>query len=477
MLDGRIKYITVALVLTLTLLRADVLKVGERYEFKTIKEAISKAKPRDTIYVYPGEYFGNIFIDKPLVLIGIGRPHIKGENWGSTVTIVADSCLVRGFKITGGGNLLQKEDSGILLKNSSHNVIENNLLEDVLFGIYFFASNHNIVRHNTVIGREYLGIGERGSGLHIWNSHYNLIQENYITKVRDGMYIQEASNNLILRNYATNLRYGIHYMFSDSNRFEENVFIDDVVGGAVMYSRHIYFKRNIFARNRGFSSYGLLLQSCDYCVAEENYIIDNSIGLHFEGTNYNIIRRNLILNNDLAIMLFASANHDKIYENNFIGNLTLLRTVGNPQTTSFSYEGKGNYWDDYLGYDLDDDGVGDVKFRLTNPFESIQGRYPMLQLYLSTPSAKAIELAEKAMPIIKSFKIYDEHPLMRKVEIPDLTYLVKRSGISSENKEISLASIFIMGLSSFLPFFILLFKSKNLRKRYDLSCKFKKELR
>lgn len=467
MLSARIKYIVFMLVLTLAFLRADILRVGGKYEFKTIKEAISNAKAHDTIYVYPGEYFRNILLEKPLVLIGIGRPHIKGESWGSTVTIVADSCVVRGFKITGGGNLLQKEDSGILLK-SSHNVIEDNLLEDVLFGVYFFAANYNVVRYNTVIGREYLGIGERGSGLHIWNSHYNLVEGNYITKVRDGMYIQESSNNLITRNYATNLRYGIHYMFSDSNRFEENVFIDNVVGGAVMYSRHIYFKRNIFARNRGFSSYGLLLQSCDYCVAEENYIIDNSIGLHFESTNYNIIRKNLVQNNDIAIALFASANYDKIYENNFIGNLVLLRTVGNPTTVSFSHEGKGNFWDDYLGYDLNDDGVGDVKFKLTNPFESIQGRYPMLQLYLSTPSAKAIELAEKAMPLIKSFKIYDEYPLMRKVEIPDLTYLVKRSGISGKNREISLASVFLMGLFSFLPFFIFLFRSKILEKKYDL---------
>lgn len=446
---------------------ADILKVGKNYEFKTIKEAIAVAKPHDTIYVYGGEYFGNIFLEKPLVLIGVGRPWIKGENWGSTVTVLADSCVINGFKITGGGNLLQKEDSGILLKNSSHNIVENNLLEDVLFGVYFFASNYNIVRRNTIIGRSYLGIGERGSGLHIWNSHFNLVEGNFITKVRDGMYIQESSNNLIIRNYATDLRYGIHYMFSDSNRFEENVFIDNVVGGAVMYSRHIYFKRNIFARNRGFSSYGLLLQSCDYCVAEENYIIDNSIGLHFESTNYNIIRRNLVMNNDLAIALFASANYDKIYENNFIGNLALIRTIGNPKTAQFSHDGRGNYWDGYLGYDLDDDGVGDVKFKLTNVFESIQGKYPALQLYLSSPSAKAIEVAEKAMPILKSFNIYDEYPLMGKVEIPNLTYLVKRESAQNEkNKKIALFVVVSIGFLSFVPFLILLVQSKILRSRY-----------
>ena len=461
-----LNHIVLSVILLVSFSFADVLRVGSRYEFKTIKEAIEKAKAHDTIYVYPGEYYGNIFLNKPLTLIGIGKPHIKGENWGSTVTVLADSCVINGFKITGGGNLLQKEDSGILLK-SSYNLIENNLLEDVLFGVYFFASNHNIVRHNTIVGRHYLGIGERGSGLHIWNSHFNLIEENFITKVRDGMYIQEASNNLIARNYATDLRYGIHYMFSDSNRFEENVFIDNVVGGAVMYSRHIYFRRNIFARNRGFSSYGLLLQSCDYCVAEENYIIDNSIGLHFESTNYNIIRRNLVQNNDLAIALFASANYDKIYENNFIGNLALIRTIGNPKTTSFSYNGRGNYWDGYIGYDLNDDGIGDIRFELTNVFESVQGKYPIVQLYLSSPSAKAIEIAEKAMPLIKLFKIYDEYPLMKKVEVPDLTYLVKRGKDEKiESKRIAFAFVGLISLCSFIPILIISVKSKTLKRKY-----------
>lgn len=456
------------ILLVVGLLNADVLKVGEKYEFKTIKEALQFAKPHDTIYVYGGEYYGNIFLEKPVVLIGVGRPLIKGENWGSTVTVLADSCVIKGFKITGGGNLLQKEDSGILLK-SSFNVIENNLLEDVLFGIYFFGSNDNVVRHNTVIGRPYLGIGERGSGLHIWNSRNNLIEENFITKVRDGMYIQESVNNLIRKNYATDLRYGIHYMFSDSNSFEENVFIDNVVGGAVMYSRHIYFKRNIFARNRGFSSYGLLLQSCDYCIAEENYILDNSIGLHFEGTNYNIVRRNLVQNNDLAIALFASANYDKIYENNFIGNLVLIRTIGNPKTVSFSYQGRGNYWSDFIGYDLDDDDVSDVKFKLTNVFEDIRGKYPIIQLYLSSPSAKAIEIAEKAMPIVKSFKIYDEHPLMRKVEVPDLSYLVKRGeSDKAENKRVAFVGVSFVFLCTFIPFLIVFFRTKRLERKYAI---------
>ena len=51
------------------------------------------------------------------------------------------------------------------------------------------------------------------------------------------------------------------------------------------------------------------------------------------------------------------------------GTAAWERTIGNPKSVSFSYQGRGNYWDGFLGYDLDDDGVSDVKFKLSNSFE------------------------------------------------------------------------------------------------------------
>ena len=53
-------------------LNADVLIVGKIYEFKSIIEALQFAKPHDSIYVYGGEFYGNIFLEKPVVLIGVG---------------------------------------------------------------------------------------------------------------------------------------------------------------------------------------------------------------------------------------------------------------------------------------------------------------------------------------------------------------------------------------------------------------------
>lgn len=399
------------------------LRVGPNLALKSIAAAVSRASPGDTIIVDAGEYVGNVCLKRPLVLIGIDRPKIAGERDGSAVTVESDSCTVQGFDIRGGGSLLQKEDSGILLK-SSYNRITDNVLHDILFGIYLFQCNGSVIRDNRISGRSQLGIGERGTGIHIWNSHRNVIEDNYITVVRDGMYIQESSDNFLRHNVVTNLRYGIHYMYSNSNTFIDNVFYGNVVGGAVMYSRHIRFERNIFAANRGFSSYGLLLQDCDWCVADNNYIVDNSIGLHIEGTNANRITNNYIASNDVAVQVFGSALQDTLIDNNFVGNLTEVQAIGNPRETVFNSEREGNYWDSYHGYDLNDDGVGDFPYKLTDAFAFLEADCANLRLYLTSPAAQAIRVAEDLFPIVRTVKLYDARPLMHPVPVENLGYLM-----------------------------------------------------
>ena len=49
-----------------------------------------------------------------------------------------------------------------------------------------------------------------------------------------------------------------------------------------MYSRRIEFRRNAFLHNRGFSSFGILFQDCENCIAEDNLIIDNATGIFME---------------------------------------------------------------------------------------------------------------------------------------------------------------------------------------------------
>src|SRR5262249_39203583 len=251
--------------------RGEILSVAPQDAlFKDVRSAVLAAKEGDTVRVQTGVYEGDLVLDKRIVLEGVGRPLLRGSGHGSVVTVLAASCTIKGFVIERSGNDLQTEDSGILLK-SQGNHLEDNELGDVLFGIYFYQSRENVLRRNLIKGRSQLEVGERGAGLHLWNSPANTIEENTILEARDGLYIQNSPDNVIRRNHVSRLRYGLHYMFSDSNTFEDNLFSENVAGAAIMYSRHITFRRNAFIHNRGFSSFGILFQDCEKCLAEDNF--------------------------------------------------------------------------------------------------------------------------------------------------------------------------------------------------------------
>ncbi len=377
-------------------------------QFQSVQSAINTAQSGDTIQVQAGTYNENLVLDKPLVLEGSGKPVLRGTGKGSVIVVMADHCMITGFIVEHCGNELQQEDSGILLK-TNNNLIANNELRDILYGIYLWQSGRNTIRENTIRGRTSLEVGDRGAGLHLWNSPDNFILSNSVTEARDGMYIQSSPRNIIQKNRVTKLRYGLHFMNSDDNQFEDNLFSDNVAGAALMYSKRIIFRRNAFIHNRGFSSFGILFQACDDSVAENNFIIDNACGLFLEALRKGRFVNNVIAENDVALQIFGSADQCEFVGNNFVENLSPLQLVG----TSTNTRWQQNYWSDYEGYDLDTDGVGDVAHKIQNVFEYLEGNYPRLRLYFNSPAAQALATAEKTFPIIKGSALADPMPKIK----------------------------------------------------------------
>ena len=398
------------------MLQARTLVVGPRGQFAGVQQAIGEAAAGDTIQVRGGTYAGNLILDKPVVLEGVGWPVLHGEGRGSVVTVMAPGCSIRGFHIEHSGGMLVYEDSGILLK-SDGNRIEHNYLRDVLFGIYFFRSSHNTIAGNLLYGRKELGFGERGAGIHIWNSGDNTLLENSITDMRDGMYLQNADRSVIRGNHVFGVRYGLHYMYSNDNIFEDNVFDNNVAGAAIMYSRNIRFRRNAFAHNRGFSSFGVLFQDSQNCVSEQNFFVDNVVGIFMEALRDSRFERNLIASNDTAVQAFASAERNDFIRNNFVANLSPISIVGKTSNIRWDGNGTGNYWSDYSGYDLDGDGIGDVPHRIQNLLEHLEGNRPRLRIYFFSPASQALAAAEQSFPVIEGSREFDRYPLMRPLDL------------------------------------------------------------
>jgi parallel beta-helix repeat protein len=130
----------------------------------------------------------------------------------------------------------------------------------------------------------------------------------------------------------------------------------------------------------------------DIIASRNNFICGNIIdsvgeGIHvYSSTQGNVIKGNTLINNKWGIWLSElegghSIRNNTICYNNFINNNcpTYIHTEG----TNLWDDGlgKGNYWSDYNGTDIDGDSVGDTDlpwqdvdhYPLTNPWTLIEG--------------------------------------------------------------------------------------------------------
>ena len=281
------------------------------------------------------------------------------------VEIRADGVTLDGFDIDGQSRGDLGRDSSAVHIAAKRAIVRNCTTRNTLFGIYLREADGSTVEHCTIRGVPGKDAGEKGSGIHVWNTDGYRLVGNEIIGVRDGFYIQSSPHGVVLRNSARDLRYGLHYMFSDDNRFEDNTFENGDAGTALMYSRRIVFRRNRFLHNRGFASVGLLFKNCDNVIAEDNLIADNARGIFVEGSIDDLFRRNLVIDSDIAIVLYDSCQNVRFEGNSFIASLTPLMLVGRRTDTTFD----GNYWSDNNEPDLNGDGRSDRPYRLSSVFD------------------------------------------------------------------------------------------------------------
>lgn len=382
--------------------------------------AIAAAQPGDTIEVTGGEFRGNLVVDKTLTLIGIDRPVLDAGNTGTVLRIDAPDTVVRGFTLRNSGNSLDREDSGIVA-TAPRVLVEDNILQNVLFGIYANSAADMIIRGNDITGQD-LDIARRGDLIRVWDSNGVLIENNKTHNGRD--VVLWYSERLTLRgNEFTNGRYGLHFMYCDDAQILGNRLTNNSVGAYLMYGRRMKLDDNLIAFNRGPSGYGIGLKDMDDSVITGNRILDNRVGLFNDGSpremdSIGIIEGNLFAYNDFAMEMLPSVRHNRLQDNSFIENEQQVVIAGGGRLgeNDWSPDGRGNYWSDYAGYDADGDGLGDIEFRSEHLLDDLLSRRPELRLFLYSPVVNAVEFAARAFPLVRPQPILvDTAPLTQPV--------------------------------------------------------------
>jgi parallel beta-helix repeat protein len=204
-------------------------------------------------------------------------------------------------------------------------------------------------RENTIIDG-----GGIGNVISIQASDVNIsgfTMQNGDPRVGCGIYVELARNVVISNNNIKTNYVGIQMVFSSWNRICENTISVNHVGIQLIYSGGNTIYRNVVSNNH----YGIHF-------------------LHYSVNN--VIYENILSGNDWGAYCSWYSDDNVFYHNNFIDNNYNVYTEETKNTWSFN--GEGNYWDDYSGKDLNKDGIGDFPYNIT---EGNVDYYPLMGIF------------------------------------------------------------------------------------------------
>jgi parallel beta-helix repeat protein len=314
-------------------------------DYLTIQGAIDHAMMGDQIKVKPGTYWENIVVNIMIDIIGSGKEVtiIDGSGKGNVVTIYADGVTFSDFTIQNSGS------SNIGMDVSSHyNIIEQNKITKNYIGLTLDVSSGNIINNNLMIDNDVRGFW-------LYRSHANTITNNTIS----------GNGNQLTTSMAYNAQAdGILLNFSCiGNIFKGNIIEENGRNGVTLSQTS---RSNTFSYNRvsGNNNYGVnIVEASDSNILYHNQFTKNS---------YN--------SNDAAVNTWSQNN-------------------------------EGNYWGDYSGNDTNSDDIGDTPYVI--PGGGNNDPYPLMVPVFPNPpkitGPDTINIMEtESFHINTTEKVYDE---------------------------------------------------------------------
>lgn len=367
-------------------------------EYPPLQPLIDATEEGGELRPPPGVYAGPVVIRKSMTLDGDGKVTIDAGGKGTVLLIQADGARVRGLRLTNSGESHNDIDSGVQVRGR-YNVVSDNVIDNSLFGIDLQQSDNNIVRRNRISSKPF-DLGLRGDAIRLWYSTRNQIVYNEISDSRDTV-VWYSKDNVIAHNTATRGRYSLHFMYSQYNLVEHNQYIDNAVGIFLMYSDGVIVRHNRITRATGSSGIGIGFKETSDVTIEGNDVLSCATGIYVDVSPYQPDTTNRFFRNRIAYsgvgIQFLSDNTGNIFRDNYFdSNITQVAVGGGGSANR--HEWRGNYWDDYEGFDRDRNGIGDTPYELYSYADQIWMDIPLAQFFKASPMLEVLDFLERLAP-------------------------------------------------------------------------------
>ncbi len=428
--------------------RAERIAVAPGEELQAV---LDRAAEGDIVVLAAGEHKGPVRLDKRLTLQGEPGAVLQGARQGNVVAMLAPDAVVRSLTIRGSGMDLEKMDSGVFIeKSATRALVEGNRIEGNLYGVYVHGPQDALVTKNTIIGMSEAGrINESGNGVSVWDAPGSKVIDNDISFGRDGIFSVASRKNVFSRNRFRNVRFAVHYMYTNEGEVTDNVSTGNAAGYAIMYSHRLIVRGNVSDgdRDRGF-----LFNFANGSRIESNVVTGRmqpaerwaspgqrsadarEHGLAAPGepaastgakgarigpekcvfiynSNQNRFRDNWFEGCEIGIHFTAGSEGNEITGNAFIGSRNQVKYVGS-RNLDWSKGGRGNYWSDNPGFDLNGDGIADTAYRPNDLIDKVLWTAPQAKLLVNSPAVQVIRWAQAQFPALLPGGVVDSKPLI-----------------------------------------------------------------
>lgn len=350
-----------------------------------------------TLRLEPGTYAGPAVISRPLTLDGQGHATVDGQGRGTVLTITADGVTVTGLRLTHSGGSHDGMDAAIELA-ASHARVAHNVIDGVLFGVHVKGGSHNVICGNRISSQDDEA-GLRGDAVRVWNGRHNVIEGNDVFHARD-LGFANAPDNVLRGNVVRGGRIGANLVFSPRVRIEGNWFDGNLAGVAVMYSGDVVIRGNRVQHSMSVAGSGLAFKESSQVHVEDNVVLHCAVGAKTNApTDQAAIvyfLNNHFAHNVAALDFYGENGGHVLHGNRFDQNLYQV-TVSAPMSAR-GHDWQGNAWDDYLGFDRDGDGVGDVPYEKWAFSDRLWQEEPHAVFFRNAPALELLDFLERLAP-------------------------------------------------------------------------------
>ena len=347
-----------------------------------LQAQIDAAQEGTVIQLEKGVYDENIVITKPIVLEGVEGTIIKSTTDAPAITIDnTTDVIVRNISIETPG-------TGMTIRQANDIKLSNIHMENVDAGVKIYNA-HKVQGIKLTIEGNSQHYAKKGNGIAIYESESIALLDNDIRSVQDGFYIENVKDITIQGNTVTKSRYGTHFMYSKDGVIRENRYSENVTALMVMMTENIQVEDNMASYQNDFNGTGITLYDTKAALLQRNEIAGNRIGISIQKSADIQLMNNILHMNQTALESIRSDESNIARQNQFVGNLVNVRSDQEGLTL------QQNYYDDYSGIDLDDDGIGDEAYVALQSFGQWMVRKPVYQYFIESPSVVLLNTIDK----------------------------------------------------------------------------------